>query len=653
MIDVLCDRAKKGLLWASWLVLLQCYLTSRVGAVDIYYDFEESNPRFAIDKLTSDGEQNGRFVNNVFTTTSNPPFGSRAAIFDEPEEEDGVPPFSTLEIPGTTFDRDFSLTVAMHVENKESPPDFTRLFSTFQGTGPVAPDRSIFLDYDPTGTVIPGIRAIVNSTVLQTDFPPDGIEESGYHHYAMTIDAGEVTVYFNGEEVISDFVGTGYSSDVVNIHIGEDPHDGGGTANEQLIGNFDEVLVIERALSARDIGFLADGNLVSRVVTPAANELAVYYDFEGDGPTQFADRFTDDGAQNGIANRLVNIDREATNAKLGSRSAAIEHPLSEDPSIFSQIDVGAVGDLGDEFTLSAVVNVAGGGFPFDGLTRLFSSFRGTGPIGPEELIFDFDPNASVADIGMRLLLPGGDSLISDVTFSTDENHTLTATYNNGNASLFLDGELVISGDISSGAIDLGQTPLKIGEDVGGILNENFIGIMDDVLILSRALSADDVASMAAVGAAEFLGLGAIDGDFNRNGMLDLDDINLLVSESAGGGNGAEFDLDSDGTVDQQDVLNWVRDLKETWIGDANLDGEFNSSDFVAIFSAGKFENDVDAGWDEGDWNGDGRFGSGDLVFAFSDGGFEMGPRAAQLVPEPTGLVLAFGLMFVLGFCRNT
>ena len=87
----------------------------------------------------------------------------------------------------------------------------------------------------------------------------------------------------------------------------------------------------------------------------------------------------------------------------------------------------------------------------------------------------------------------------------------------------------------------------------------------------------------------------------------------------------------------------MHDVLGTWIGDSNLDGEFNSSDFVNVFTAGKFETGDPATWAEGDWNGDGVFGSGDFVAAFTDGGFELGPRpAAATVPEPT----TFALMMI-------
>ncbi|MFC1758513.1 lamin tail domain-containing protein [Planctomycetota bacterium] len=54
------------------------------------------------------------------------------------------------------------------------------------------------------------------------------------------------------------------------------------------------------------------------------------------------------------------------------------------------------------------------------------------------------------------------------------------------------------------------------------------------------------------------------------------------------------------------------------IGDANLDGVFDSADLIQIFQLGRYEDDTstDADWASGDWNGDGKFDSTDFVFAF-------------------------------------
>ena len=101
-----------------------------------------------------------------------------------------------------------------------------------------------------------------------------------------------------------------------------------------------------------------------------------------------------------------------------------------------------------------------------------------------------------------------------------------------------------------------------------------------------------------------------------------------------------FDENGDGTVDQLDRTIWVRDHKHTWVGDADLSGEFNSSDLVVVFQEGKYETGTTANWRQGDFNGDQFFNTADMVAAFQDGGYELGPRAAvSAVPEPSAMAL--------------
>ena len=130
------------------------------------------------------------------------------------------------------------------------------------------------------------------------------------------------------------------------------------------------------------------------------------------------------------------------------------------------------------------------------------------------------------------------------------------------------------------------------------------------------------------------------GDFDGNGVLDVADIDDLTAQSATFTDPPAYDLTGDQRVDVDDVLVWVKDLFGTWVGDANLDFEFNSTDLVAVLSSGTYEVDVAAVWSTGDFNGDGFANSSDLVAALADGGYEQGPRAAvSAVPEPSGWAL--------------
>jgi hypothetical protein len=130
------------------------------------------------------------------------------------------------------------------------------------------------------------------------------------------------------------------------------------------------------------------------------------------------------------------------------------------------------------------------------------------------------------------------------------------------------------------------------------------------------------------------------GDFDRSWKLDAVDIDLLTSAVRGQNHPSAFDVDGNGLVDDGDRTVWIHDIRGTWFGDANLDGEFNSTDLVEILAAGTYESDVDAGWASGDFNASERFDSGDLIDALADGGYEQGPRpAVAAVPEPASWVM--------------
>ena len=88
------------------------------------------------------------------------------------------------------------------------------------------------------------------------------------------------------------------------------------------------------------------------------------------------------------------------------------------------------------------------------------------------------------------------------------------------------------------------------------------------------------------------GNGGLEGDFDGNDELDAADIDMPSAAIRDGVTDAKFDLDGDGSVATGDRTAWVEQLRDTFLGDSNLDGEFSSADFVTVFSARQYEDGI-------------------------------------------------------------
>ena len=188
--------------------------------------------------------------------------------------------------------------------------------------------------------------------------------------------------------------------------------------------------------------------------------------------------------------------------------------------------------------------------------------------------------------------------VRGIAFNSDGTYFL-ATHDGGQI-WFVDGNdrihLVIDGDdeheTHAGDGELISTPgRKISEPRAITIAPN-----NDLLITEH--DGGYIRRVEWIGPAVFP-----DGDLNYDGTLDVVDIDMLIRAIQIGEEADRFDVDQNGAVDSSDRTFWIEELRNTYLGDANLDGEFNTTDLVEIFQAGQYEDDIpnNSTWATGDW----------------------------------------------------
>lgn len=126
------------------------------------------------------------------------------------------------------------------------------------------------------------------------------------------------------------------------------------------------------------------------------------------------------------------------------------------------------------------------------------------------------------------------------------------------------------------------------------------------------------------------------GDLSYDQKLDIRDVNIVSKNVALGSTDKRLDLNEDNVVDVNDLHFLATDLMDTAVGDANLDGEVNFTDFLTL--SDNFEQA--GGWGQGDFNANERVDFGDFLLLSENFGTTSGQAAAASVPEPKGGYLA-------------
>lgn len=181
---------------------------------------------------------------------------------------------------------------------------------------------------------------------------------------------------------------------------------------------------------------------------------------------------------------------------VGRQSLRIEKPMT--------ITLPNTENLGQEFTLAAHVKSVPGGH-----RRLFSAYQG-GNVESNELIIDFNSAGTIEnDEALRFLL--GDlkmtidsSILGDWSRESGDinRHHIAVTVGQGKAKIFFDGRVVGECPYElKKPLRLKTGALRFGEDFSptSLKNEAFLGEVDDILFIRRALSEDAIQQLSQQG----------------------------------------------------------------------------------------------------------------------------------------------------------
>ena len=306
------------------------------------------------------------------------------------------------------------------------------------------------------------------------------------------------------------------------------------------------------------------GDDVSLIDEPAGVPMESLYTFEGYTGTLAPDQLVFDGSQKMTFHGVASVETDPAHARFGQQAARLSDPQGS----HGWLELSDTKDLSTQFTLATYVKIETQ-YP----VRLFSTYDGEGGIGTSNLAFTLATvHNSPGQRILRLTCKGIDVNSPPVSFSQGVYQHVAATYDEGLVKLYLNGNQVGQGPVGGGAPVQLVRNLQMGRDADPTHWQQLIGWVDDVLVLQRALSSQEVADLAQNGAEAFFGIGTVPGDLNGDGIVDAIDCMMLRDAMPSTLGDPDFipvaDQGHDGRLSCDDADAWMADYR-AFVGDPN------------------------------------------------------------------------------------
>lgn len=468
-------------------------------APDVVYTFDDASGNVATDGMADDDRQNmtigGQTMpGNLKLSTDRPIFGKQSLV---------VSGTVALPIPGTQ-NLGKQVTLAVHV--RDVPAGHRRLFSSYNGAS--SKPQELIFDVDPDGSIAGnpgtephGIRFFYDGH--QVGAPSKALRnwskqagDTKPHHIAATYDDGKVVIYFDGKQVGQGRAGKGpLISRLGDLRFNED-YPPTSLNNEPLIGTVDDIVILRRVLSAEQIA------------TMASKGAAAVLCGEGAGGERAGDMLlTMEGDQPGLLRDMLRSktaeDVHTMKGSVVASGQSSRHLWIGPSDGVHELTIPNTRILGRSFTLASTFELTSGG---QGYRPLFWATRDSVTNKPGRLVMSIAPGLAKHDARVRLSCQAGIVEATGLPTLVGKRHHLAAVCDGGKVTLYLDGKQIAQG---GKAMSRPLSPLVSDLHLGGGsgmgpksgIDQAFIGRVDDVVVLGRALSADEVKTLSEKGAS--------------------------------------------------------------------------------------------------------------------------------------------------------